>query len=665
MKYIDRDLSWVNFNARILQEISDRSIPLMERLNFIAIYSSNLEEFYKVRVASHRFEQKYNGDKKNKFGYRPSYILQQINTLVSEQQEKLGKIFYTEIIPGMEKEGITFLHQTLSKEDSKLVSEYFDQNLKGQFSLLEITNEPKLELKNQVIYLYFITEEKQFLLELDYGKWGRFITLSQNSDQYKIIQLDDIFKYNVSKYLNKDAEIYAIKISRDAELYIDEEQEEDIVKKIQKSLNKRETGLPCRLLFNENIPFKHINKLRKKMGLDMTSLIPGGKYHNYYDFFSFPKFNNKPHLYRTKPDYIPCHQLDESEDYFKTIANEEIFLSYPYQSFDYIITLLNNAASDPDVTEINITLYRVNKNSKVCEALERAAQNGKKVFMLCEVLARFDEESNIYWGKRLEKAGATVKYGIQNLKVHAKTFLIKRKENNKLNYYTYIGTGNLNEKTAKLYADHAILTSDIKYTKDIDEVFNFLKDESYQPNFNHLLVAPFTLQSTVDKLIDREISHAKQGIAAHMKIKLNSFEDPVMIDKIRLAADSGVKIDMVVRGICCYYPLTKKQKENIKIISVIDQFLEHTRIYHFYNNGHPQTYLASADWMTRNLYKRIEVAFPVFKQKNQNLLSEEINYQLNDNLKGRYISNSGENIYVSGNNEKTSQLKMFDLVQQQ
>ncbi len=665
MKYIDRDLSWVNFNARILQEISDRSIPLMERLNFIAIYSSNLEEFYKVRVASHRFEQKYNGDKKNKFGYRPSYILQQINTLVSEQQEKLGKIFYTDIIPEMEKEGITFLHQTLSKEDFKLVSEYFDQNLKDQFSLFEITNEPKLELKNQVIYLYFITEEKQFLLELDYGKWGRFITLSQNDDQYKIIQLDDIFKYNVSKFLNKDAEIYAIKISRDAELYIDEEQEEDIVKKIQKSLNKRETGLPCRLLFNENIPFKHINKLRKKMGLDMTSLIPGGKYHNYYDFFSFPNFSNKPHIYRTKPDYIPCQQLEESKDYFKTIANEDIFLSYPYQSFDYIITLLNIAASDPDVTEIDITLYRVNKNSKVCEALELAAQNGKKVFMLCEVLARFDEESNIYWGERLERAGATVKYGIQNLKVHAKTFLIKRKEKKKLNYYAYIGTGNLNEKTAKLYADHAILTSNIKYTKDVDEVFNFLKDESYQPEFNHLLVAPFTLQCTVDKFIDREICHAKQGIAAQMKIKLNSLEDPVMIDKIRHAADSGVKIDMVVRGICCYYPLTKKQKENIKIVSVIDQFLEHTRIYHFYNNGHSQTYLASADWMTRNLYKRIEVAFPVFKQKNQNLLCEEINYQLNDNLKGRYISTGGENIYVSGNNVKTSQLKMFDLVQQQ
>ncbi len=665
MKYIDRDISWVNFNARILQEIADRSIPLMERLNFIAIYSSNLEEFYKVRVASHRFEQKYNGDKKNKFGYRPSYILQQINNIVSEQQEQLGNIFYTEIIPKMKKEGITFLHNNLSREDLILVSDYFDKHLKGNFSLIDITDETNLDLKNQVIYLYSVLNRRQYLLELDYKKWGRFITLYQNKDKYKIIQLDDIFKYNIEKYLDQKAETYAIKISRDAELYLDEEQEESIVKKIQQSLKKRETGLPCRLLFNENIPFKHINKLRKKIGLDMTSLIPGGKYHNYYDFFSFPKFNNKPHLYRPKPNLIDCSSLSNSKDYFSTLAQEDIFLSYPYQSFDYVIELLNKAASDDYVSEINITLYRVNKNSKVCEALERAAQNGKKVFMLVEVLARFDEESNIYWGERLEKAGTTVKYGIKNLKVHAKIFSIKRNEGNKICTYVYLGTGNLNEKTATLYADHAILTSDPKYTKDIDEVFNFLKNESYKPEFKHLIIAPFTLQSTIENRINQEINYAKKGLTALMMIKLNSLEDPLMIDKIREAADQGVKINMVVRGICSYFPLTKKQEENITIVSVIDQFLEHTRIYYFNNNGAPVYYLASADWMTRNLYKRIEVAFPVFKQKDQKLLYQEIIYQLNDNIKGRFISNGGENIYVTGNNNKSSQLRMFDLIKHQ
>ncbi len=665
MKYIDRDISWVNFNARILQEIADQSLPLMERLNFIAIYSSNLEEFYKVRVASHRFEQKYNGDKKNKFGYRPSYVLQQINNTVSEQQEQLGRIFYTEIIPGMSKEGITFLHNNLSEDDLNLVSDYFDIHLKDQFSLIDITDEDKLELKNQAIYLYYIFEEKQYLLELDYQKWGRFITLWNDSDNYKIIQLDDIFKYNIKKYLNEKAEIYAIKISRDAELYIDEEQEDSVVKKIQKSLKKRETGLPCRLLFNENIPFKHINNLRKKMGLDMSSLIPGGKYHNYYDFFSFPVFKNKPHLYRSKAKAIDCLQLKNSEDYFKTISQEDIFLSYPYQSFDYVVDLLNKAAVDDKVSEINITLYRVNKKSKVCEALERAAQNGKKVFVLSEVLARFDEESNIYWGERLEKAGATVKYGINNLKVHAKLFLIKRIEDNTTSLYAYLGTGNLNEKTAKLYADHGILTSDKRYTKDINTVFNFLKEEDFIPHFENLLVAPFILKNTIEELINQEISLAKQGKHALMMIKLNSLEDPIMIDKIREAAEHGVKINMVVRGVCSYFPLNKKQKENITIVSVIDQFLEHTRIYYFNNDGKPLCFLASADWMTRNLYKRIEVAFPVYKQKDQELLYQEIIYQLNDNIKGRYISNGEENVYVKGNNNKSSQLRMYDLVKHQ
>ena len=665
MKYVDRDLSWLSFNARILQEIADKSIPLMERLKFVAIYSSNLEEFYKVRVASHKFEQKYKGDKKNKFGFRPSFILQQINTTVSRQQEQLGSIFYTELIPEMAQEGIHLLHNNISNEDRKQVSEYYDQHLQGQFSLYDITDESNINLKNQAIYLFCIHKSKQYLLELDYDKWGRFITIFKDEKQHRIIQLDDIFKYNIEKFLHKDAEIFAVKISRDAELYIDEDQDESIVKKIKKSLKKRETGLPCRLLFNENIPFKYINSLRRKIDIDMASLLPGGKYHNYYDFFGFPTYSNKAHLYSQEPQKIPCPRLEKSDDYFEEIKKDDIFLSYPYQSFDYVTNLLTIAATDKDVTEINLTLYRVNKASKVCEALELAAQNGKKVFVLSEVLARFDEESNIYWGERLEKAGATVKYGIKNLKVHAKTFSIKRLENKQLRTYAYLGTGNLNEKTAKIYADHGILTADPRYTNDVNEVFAYLKNEQTTPVFRHLLVAPFILRDTIESLIDNEIEFASKGLRGEMNIKLNSLEDPLMIDRLRKAADAGVKINMVVRGICCYTPLSKMQKQNIKVVSVVDQYLEHTRIYHFYNNGKPKTYLASADWMTRNLYSRIEVAFPVFKETDQKLLCEEINYQITDNLKGRYISNGEENIYVSGSNKKSSQLKMFDLINQQ
>ncbi|GAF04272.1 polyphosphate kinase 1 [Saccharicrinis fermentans] len=662
MKYIDRDLSWLSFNARVLQEVESETVPLLERLKFVAIYSSNLEEFYKVRVAGHRFEQKYNGDKKNKFGFRPSYILQQINAIVSEQQEKLGQLFYHELVPAMAREGIHFLYENIDKENLKLVSDYFDQHLKNNFVLRKIDDDASIDLVHQTVYLYFISLKGKYLLELDYDKWGRFITLYHDEKETRIIQLDDIFRYNVEKYLSKETEVYAVKISRDAELYIDEEQEDSIVRKIKRSLKKRETGLPSRLLFNEDIPFKHINYLRKKIDVDMTGLLPGGKYHNYYDFFKFPFFSHKPHLYNKKFSTVACSKLDNAADYFEQLKISDVFLSYPYQDFSYVANVLHKAALDAQVQEINITLYRVNKTSEICKALEKAAHKGKKVFVLVEVLARFDEESNIYWGERLEKAGASVKYGVKELKVHAKIFTIKRKEDKEIITYAYLGTGNLNEKTAKIYADHGILTVDKRYTHDLDEVFSFLKDETYRPEFKYLLVAPFVLRKGIYDLIDQEIEWAKSGKKAEMNIKLNSFEDPKMIHKIRQAADEGVTINMVVRGICCYFPLTKQQQNNIKIVSIVDQFLEHTRIYHFHHNGSPITYLASADWMTRNLSNRIEVAFPVFDKENQQLLVEEIYCQLSDSLKGRYLTQDAKNAYVDGKNKRTSQQLMFDLV---
>ncbi|MGQ1786657.1 MULTISPECIES: polyphosphate kinase 1 [unclassified Saccharicrinis] len=662
MKYIDRDLSWLSFNARILQEVENKNVPLMERLKFVAIYSSNLEEFYKVRVAGHRFEQKYKGDKKNKFGFRPSYVLQQINSIVSKQQEYLGQLFYTEIIPAMAAEGIHFLHKYLGARDKELVSEYYDEHLKGNFTLKNITDEKSVDLTHQTVYLYFISTKGKYILELDYDRWGRFVTISRDGNETRIIQLDDIFRYNVAKYLCDETEVYAVKISRDAELYIDEEQEDNIVRKIKRSLKKRETGLPSRLLFNEDIPFKHIDYLRKKIDVDMTGLLPGGRYHNYYDFFKFPFFTNKPHLYNEDYQTIPCEKLEQARDCFEEIRNGNVFLSYPYQEFSYVSRVLHTAAYDRDVEEINITLYRVNKTSEICRAAEIAAQQGKRVFVLTEVLARFDEESNIYWGERLEKAGATVKYGVKDLKVHAKIFTIKRKEKDSTITYAYLGTGNLNEKTARIYGDHGLLTTDKRYTKDLDEVFSYLKNEKYKPEFEHLLVAPFVLRKGVYQLIDEEIVWAKSGKKAEMLIKLNSLEDPKMIDKLREAADEGVTINMVVRGICCYYPLTEKQQNNIKIVSVIDQFLEHTRIYHFNHGGSPVTYLASADWMTRNLSGRIEVAFPVFDDRTQQFLVDEINCQLSDSLKGRYVTQDGENAYVEGNNDKPSQQIMFDLV---
>lgn len=662
MKYIDRDISWLSFNARILQEVANPCMPLMERIKFIAIYSSNLEEFYKVRVAGLRFAQRYRGDKKNKFGYRPSFILQEISDIVSRQQEQLGHLFYDVIVPEMASEGIIFLNNDLDLSDKELVEAYFDHYLKDRFSLEDITDIPSVELKNQAIYLYIISNNRNYLLEMDYEKWGRFITIFQNDQETRIIQLDDIYRQNIHQFISGPAEVYAVKISRDAELYIREDPDPDIVRKIKKSLKKRETGLPSRLLFNEKIPFKHINTLRKKMRLDMTSLIPGGQYHNYYDFFKFPDFKDKPHCYRQELTTVPYVRLDTSTDWFAEVKRADVFLSYPYQDFRYVTRFLKMAANDPDVLEINITLYRVNDSSEICQALELAAQKGKIVFVLTEVQARFDEASNIYWGERLEKAGATVKYGVKKLKVHAKTFTVMRYENGREVSYAYLGTGNLNEKTARLYADHGILTADQRYTSDLKEVFGYMKRSIDQPALRHLLVAPFNLRDGLNALLDEEIEYARRGEKAEVWMKINSLEDLQIIDKIREAANVGVQINLVVRGICCYFPQTPEQSQNIKVVSIVDQFLEHTRIYHFHNGGQPKTYLASADLMTRNLSTRIEVGFPVWDRVLQEFLMNQIKYQLSDGIKGRINDNVNNNEYVTGSNDITSQKMLYQIV---
>jgi polyphosphate kinase len=662
MSYTDRDLSWLSFNERILQEAENDAIPVMERLKFVAIYSSNLEEFYKVRVARHHFDQKYKGDKKNKYGFRPSYILQQINRIVSGHQERLGNVFYSKIVHGLAQEGIHLLTDNLETEDETQIGKYFDDHLAGKFELKEITDEQNLQLKNQTVYLFLIENFKLFLIELDYDSHGRFIDISSTKSEQRIIQLDDIFKKNAVKFTDGSAQVYAIKISRDADLYIEEEPDGDIVKKIKKSIQKRETGLPSRLLFDQDISFRYINELRKIIGIEMPGLIPGGRYHNFYDFFGLPVSKEKAHIFYPKAEKVPCTRLDNADDWFKEIKAENVFLSFPYQNYDYVTQFLNIAAVDKAVEEINITLYRVASTSEICKALEIAAKNGKNVFVMDEVQARFDEESNIYWGARLLKAGAVVKYGVDELKVHAKIFTIKRREGKKLITYSYMGTGNFNEKTAGIYGDHALITAQSKYAKDLDQVFAFLKDTSYKPKLKLLMVAPFNLRNKLKSFINNEIDQVSKGNVGKMTIKLNSLEDIEMIDAVRNAADKGVKIDLIVRGICCYHPETELQEKNIQVVSIIDQFLEHTRIYHFYNNGDSTTYLASADWMNRNLSERIEVAFPLLQANIQELLLNELQIQFKDSVKGRQIARANENEYVAGNETMSSQSKMFDLV---
>ncbi|NQX90885.1 MAG: polyphosphate kinase 1 [Flavobacteriales bacterium] len=651
--YRDRDLSWLEFNERILQEAEDERVHFTDRLKFLAIYSSNLEEFYKVRVAANRYLQNHGGDKKNKFGFRPSFILDEINRIVESQQERLGKALKENVLPLYEANGVKLLNfNDFSDADFDQMKQVFESEIKDEIEVIEITNEEEIVLENQLVYLYCVSQEKQWIIPMDYKKLNRFIDLSGDDKSKRIVQLDDLVRVHLEKLIEGKAECFAVKVSRDAELYLDEEGQEEVVQRIKKSIKKRKSGLPARLLFDETISFKDLNLLRKKARLNLSSLIPGGRYHNLYDFFGFP---SPPNCSPPPTEIIKNSRLRSDNNWFEEVKSSPVFLSFPYQSYDTVVQFLELAAEDPKVESIDITLYRVASNSAICKALEVALKAGKKVFVLDEVTARFDEESNIYWGERLKEQGATVRFGVPKKKVHAKLFSVKRKEGENLISYNYLGTGNFNEMTAGIYADHALITTDATFARDIDAVFDFLKGEKKVIEPEKLLVSPFTFRSSIEEKIAREIEHAQAGRTAKMQFKVNSLEDPSMIDWICKAAEAGVTINLIVRGICCYTPSTEAQRKHVKVVSIVDNLLEHTRVYHFHNDGNDEIYLASADLMTRNLSRRVEVGFPLESDSFKQILLDEMNFQLTDSVKGRMV---GSNQYIQGNETMSSQEKM-------
>jgi len=635
-KYLDRDISWLNFNHAVLEEASNKRHPLAERLKFIAIYSSNLEEFYRVRVARHRYLLGKYGNKKNKFGYRPSELLREINLIVDEQQKRLGEIFRTEIVTEFASENIHILLPSFSSLDHQKMKTHYNTHLKGNLNLHSIKEHKELRLENQAVYLFVSTADERFLVQLDYESFGRFVVLNDDPDNFRIVQLDDIVRESL-KLAYENCEIYALKISRDAELYLATDKEEDIVDLIKKSIRKRKIGLPSRLLFDEKMPFDEINALRKKMNLDMSSLIPGGTYHNFYDYFRLPLPASEKLTY-SDINYVQDKRITTETDWFSLLRKEDVMLSYPYQDYNNFLLFLQQVVNDTSVTKIQITLYRVASDSQVCTYLEKALKKGKKVFILAEVKARFDEKTNISWGQRLEKMGATVKYEMKDLKVHAKTLLVSRTVDGITKHFAYLSTGNFNEKTSNIYCDHAILTADKKITTDLKNLFTFIKNEKTKPTFTQLLVAPFSLRTSLAQMIDDEIEHVQNGKHGELTIKVNNLEDTEMIDHLQSAAEAGVIVNLIIRGICCIIPNTPNQKKNITLVRIVDRFLEHTRIYFFNNNGKPKLYLSSADFMTRNLSKRVEVAFPVQDKKNIAILQKELQIQLVDTLQGNFLT---------------------------
>ena len=653
--FFNRELSWLSFNYRVLQEAKDKNVPLFERLKFLAIYSSNLDEFFRVRVASLRSLLALKTKTQKKLQFEPQKLLEDIKATVNKQQDEFGRIYREEIIPELKKNNIYIVDdKNFPKSSKEYLQLYFSDKIAPVIQTLVIdATETSTFLQNKALYFALCITEKvksgrqrknvsakyeYAIVEIPSDKLGRFITLPAIKGKNYVMFLDDVIKLFLPQIFpsHKIISCYSIKLTRDAELYIDDEFTGNLLAKIKKGLSKRKTGVPSRFLYDSRMPKEFLKTLRDVLNLKKDDLIEGGRYHNFNDFFSFPNFNLSGLEYEPLPP-VTCSDFDKHNSVFDAISEKDILVSFPYQSYEYVLKFLEEAAVDPNVKSVKITLYRVASESLVVRSLLKAVKNGKKVIAFVEVKARFDEEANFSSGEALQNGGVTVLYSFPGLKVHSKLCVVERVENGKTNFYTYLGTGNFNEKTARVYCDHALFTKDKQMGKDAKNVFKFLLTKKDQLSFEKLLVAPFNLRSTFTQLIDNEIKTAGEGKKAEIIIKLNSLEDRKIIKKLYEASQAGVRIKIIVRGICCLIPGKKGLSENISVLSIVDRFLEHARIYVFYNNGNKLIYVASADWMRRNLNRRIEVAFPILDNNLKRNLLKVIELQWNDNIKSRKI----------------------------
>ncbi len=650
-RYFERESSWLSFNERVLQEAMDKKVPLFERLKFLAIYSSNLDEFYRVRVSHHQSLLKLKKNLKHEFALNPKRILDSIYRRVYENQGIFRKIFKTQILPELAKNNIHLCNiGDLNKEQREFVYNFYRKKVQPQLRLEQILpgNPPFIE--NRVIYFIISTLVKGFLrkiylLKIPHDKFGRFIEIPSN-DGLVIIQLEDIVRYYCATLIAKGeiVSINVIKMSRDADLHLDDEFGENILEKIKKSLDKRLTGVPTRFQYDEEMPASTLNRIIDCYNIKKQELLPGGRYHNFHDFMEFP-FPDIPKRKYKALEELKSKRLAGKKDYFKVIDEKDVLLHFPYQNYKYVINFLDKAVLDKSVKAISITIYRVARDSKICLALENAAKAGIRVTVFDEVQARFDEASNIYWGNRLTQAGARVIYSIRKLKVHTKLLLIERKEKEKMRYYSFLSTGNFNEKTARFYTDQGLLTANQEMGSEVKKVFEFLENQDKRFTYQHLMVAPEFLRTQLENLIDREIKNAQDGKKAELFFKMNSLEDKIMIRKLYEASEAGVRIKLIVRGLCCLIPGVKGMSKNIKIISIVDRFLEHSRIFEFHNNGKPEIFLSSADLMTRNLTRRVEVAFPIYDKEAKKVLRDYLRIQWKDNVKARIIDAEQSNKY--------------------
>ncbi|WP_320052233.1 RNA degradosome polyphosphate kinase [uncultured Acetobacteroides sp.] len=671
LKNINREVSWLAFDQRVLQEAQDRTVPLIERVRFLGIFSNNMDEFFRVRVATLRRLTEFEKKTKDYYGESPRKTLSRISELTKQSQEKFEEIF-NELTAELRTHNVYLINEgDLSPEQHTYVKDFFRTNIRYLLSPIMLNHVDRIpQLNDKSIYLAIkcSNEEhpkKDFALIEIPSDASRFVVLPDHNTKKFVILLDDVIRANLAevfKILPYDKfEAYTIKITRDAEMDVDNDLTESLLEKVSKGIKNRKKGEPVRLVYDREIPRDLLKFLTNKLGVDRgDTLIAGGRYHNFKDFMSFPNLLGDEFVNPPLPP-LNVRTFDKCQSMTEEIEKKDRFLHYPFQDFAYFIRLLREAALDPDVVSIKVSLYRVAFESKVVRALINAAENGKKVTAMVELRARFDEKSNIYWSQRMEEVGINVLFGQPGFKVHSKILLITKKSGKKTTRIAAISTGNFHEGNAALYTDFTLLTAQKDITLEIDHAFRFIESPYYTHSYKHLLVSPHGMRKKLVCLINEEIKNAKSGKEGFIFCKVNNLVDEGIVDKLYEASCAGVKIKLIVRSMCSLIPGIPGKSENIEITSIVDRFLEHSRIFIFGNDGDPKYYISSADWMTRNLDFRVEVAAPIYDKDIQRELRNIMEYTLRDNQKSRVVDANLKNEYRTEPNapQFRSQIELY------
>jgi|TARA_B100000959_G_scaffold36984_1_gene35637 polyphosphate kinase len=669
-KYLNREISWLDFNSRVLQEASDINVPIIERLRFLGIFSNNLDEFFQVRYATVKRIAESGVNKNDDKNQNAIHLLDQITNKVIKLQNKSSKILNS-IQSSLKKENIYFINENQVKDSQKeFLKDFFLRKISPALVTIILSKSRKYDFTDNKAFLianmilnnhdniYAIVEIPENI--------SRFVVLPKISNKQYIMLIDDVIRYHLkiifSYYNYERIDTHMVKITRDAEMDIDDiDLSKSYIKKISEYVNKRKYSNPVRLVYDKDISNSTLDFIIKKLKVTSNdSLIPGARYHQRRDYMDFPDLSRQDLMYKKKK---PLNILNfHIEANVLTQISKKDFLMYtPYHSFSYLVAFLRQSVIDPNVKSIKITLYRLSKNSNVISSLINAAKNGKKVLVQIELQARFDEENNIRVSEMLKAAGVELIFGVKGLKVHSKICLIERRENNKKKFYGFISTGNFNESTAKVYTDYTLFTANQSILKDVSKVFEFLKVNYKIQKYKHLIVSPHYTSSILFSMIDHEIENSKKGKKSAIILKLNSLTSYKFVDKLYEASNSGVKIKLIIRGICCLIPNLKNLSENIEVISVVDKYLEHPRVYIFENGGDKKVYISSADLMTRNLNNRVEVACPIYQKDLKKQILDTIKISLNDNVKSRLINLNKQNEFVENKNKKIrSQWDTYD-----